>query len=369
MNILEIGLYPAHPDIVFHGLMRVVFHLSHALSRYDDLNVTVMTPHRMRYLVKGPFCLHDTKPVVLQCGYASFLGGMLFRHSFDVIHIHGVSLFTGMALSHKLRRTRARLLYTAHGLVRMEREMGFLYPSWMEKMEGALLRGVDAVTTVSDMTRCYLETRYRLDPSSVAVIPNGVDITAFRPEDRPQRTGKRESSLNLLFVGSLLPVKGIEFLFRTMKLLENRNVRLRMAGRETDYYRTLAERYRSLFDRGVVEYLGELDQKRLKEAYAGCDCLILPSYYDQCPQVMLEAMATGKPVIISDRIGSRDLVQHGVNGYIVPYGNPDQLAAAVEKFMENNILTDEMGRAARLRMVSNTWDHIANRYRQLFPTI
>ena len=167
----------------------------------------------------------------------------------------------------------------------------------------------------------------------------------------------------------LLPVKGLDFLFRTLMHLETKDVCLKVAGKETEYFGGLQTLYRSLFDSGIVKYIGELNQKELRIAYAQCDCLVLPSFYDQCPQVMLEAQAMGKPVIISDRIGSKAIVEDGVNGFIVPYDHPSVFADIIEKMIKNRSLRIRMGKAARKKMEKMTLDYIADQNRQLFPTI
>jgi len=108
-------------------------------------------------------------------------------------------------------------------------------------------------------------------------------------------------------------------------------------------------------DEAVVEYLGQTDDVR--PYIAAADAVVLPSYREGMPRVLLEGMAMGKPVITTDSVGCRDTVDEGENGFIIPSENSEALRQALLRFLQLNPEDRaEMGRKSRekaLREFSN----------------
>lgn len=93
-------------------------------------------------------------------------------------------------------------------------------------------------------------------------------------------------------------------------------------------------------DSGVIDFLGRLDDVRpaLKE----CSIYVLPSYREGTPRTVLEAMATGRPVITTDTPGCRETVQDGFNGYLVPVKSIEELSQKMLLLIENSELAIKM---------------------------
>lgn len=96
---------------------------------------------------------------------------------------------------------------------------------------------------------------------------------------------------------------------------------------------------------GVIEWHGHVNDVR--SWIAGSSVYVLPSYREGKPRSTQEAMAVGRPVITTDAPGCRDTVEEGVNGFLVPVGQVEPLAAAMERFIADPSLVDRMGRASR----------------------
>jgi glycosyltransferase involved in cell wall biosynthesis len=79
-----------------------------------------------------------------------------------------------------------------------------------------------------------------------------------------------------------------------------------------------------------MELLGALDRRRLGAEHAWADFVVLPSYREGVPRSVIEAMAAGLPAVVTDVRGCRELVDHGVNGFVVPPGEPAALARGLE---------------------------------------
>lgn len=192
--------------------------------------------------------------------------------------------------------------------------------------------------------------------------PYGVDNEYFMREAtrlRPcrvslrQRWGIPESAFCVLFSGKLIEKKHPMDLLRGLKsvVMEQgaRAVHVLMAG--DGELRVKCEGY-VREQRLPVTFAGFLNQQGMPQAYAVADCLVLPSDHGETwGLVVNEAMASGLPVILSDRVGCHpDLVQPGVTGFVFPFGQIEILAAIIRELMRRNDGGDSMGRAAQARV-------------------
>ncbi|GIV81030.1 MAG: hypothetical protein KatS3mg051_0384 [Anaerolineae bacterium] len=148
----------------------------------------------------------------------------------------------------------------------------------------------------------------------------------------------------LLTVARLVPWKGIDHLIRALSAVPE--ARLLVAGDGPD-----ENRLRSLADEagvtGRVTFLGRVSRERLTLYFCAADYVALYSGYEGLSHVLLEALAAGTPVIASDKGGNPELVRHGVNGLLVPYPDPDALAAT---------LRDAFSGGTRAHLAAHTGD-------------
>jgi glycosyltransferase involved in cell wall biosynthesis len=180
---------------------------------------------------------------------------------------------------------------------------------------------------------------------------SGVDTEHFRP--RPgAATG---NPFVFFFAGRLLWDKGIGELVEATRLLRGRglSVETRLLGIFEPAGRAAIppEQVQEWADQGLVNHLGESDQ--VVDFMAEADCVVLPSYYREgLPRSLLEAASMGKPLIAADAPGSRDVVEHGRNGFLCKVRDAGDLADKMQEMVE---LTDEqrahMGRAGRERVL------------------
>ena len=137
-----------------------------------------------------------------------------------------------------------------------------------------------------------------------------------------------QSGLNLLFVGRLTPIKGLRVLFDALGQLRAKGVEdvtLTLVGDGEDRAWAEAEAARL----GGITLLGFRSQDGVAEALAAADALVLPSFAEGVPVVLMETMAAGRPVIATQVGGVSELVEDGVSGRIVPPGDAAGLAAAI----------------------------------------
>lgn len=140
-------------------------------------------------------------------------------------------------------------------------------------------------------------------------------------------------TIHFLFVARIMKEKGIDYFLTTAKKItsERQDCVFDVCGSCDDdkYERILKEAQ----DEGYIRYHGQ--QKNMEEWYLKCNCVIFPSYYPEgMSNVLLEAAASGRPLIVTDRAGCREIVTEGKTGFIVPAKNEKAVIDATEKFLK-----------------------------------
>lgn len=190
------------------------------------------------------------------------------------------------------------------------------------------------------------------DPQTSRVVPNGVDISRFRPQDRREARaalGHPEDLPTILFVGRLEPEKGTDDLLTAVALLVAQHPRLRLVliG-DGKFHRNRAYRARAR-DLGVqAAFLGPQPHDSVATWLAACDLLALPSWAEGTPNVVLEALASGRPVVATAVGGIPDAVHDPCLGALVPPRSPVHLAAALEHVLSRHHDAETIVRTASL---------------------
>lgn len=185
------------------------------------------------------------------------------------------------------------------------------------------------------------ETRITLIPGS------GVDVHAYQPyEEAPIGDGSVPVAL---CVARLLWDKGIGELMDAARKLHGRGIPLRLwvvGDRDPANPRCVPQETIDQWTReGVVEFLGRRDD--IADLWTQAHIAVLPSHREGMPKALLEAAASGRPLIATDVPGCRALVRHGHNGLLVPLGDVDALAEALESLAVDPALRRRFGAAAR----------------------
>jgi glycosyltransferase involved in cell wall biosynthesis len=192
----------------------------------------------------------------------------------------------------------------------------------------------------------------------IELIPNGIDVELFRP---PERVRPAEP-LRLLCVGRLARQKGVGDLLAALAASPASAV-LRVVGdgpERADLEQTAASL--GLADR--VEFAGWVVRRELPTHYDWGDVFVLPSVDEGMPNVVLEALAAGLPVIGTDVPGTRDLVEPGRSGFLVPPGSPAAIASAIDRLVSSPDLVRLLGAHGRAAALGRRWEGVADRYRR-----
>ncbi len=199
------------------------------------------------------------------------------------------------------------------------------------------------------------------------IIPNGVDLEAApaRRCRNGDNRGGHEDELRLLFVGRAEERKGLPVLLRAFEALaEHVPARLVVIGTHAE------EVSRSLADPGSmssIDALGVVDDQRLWRELADADALCAPSLSGESfGMVLTEAFAAGTPVVASDIAGYSDVVSDGIDGVLIPPGDPQRLAEELQRFHHEPTRRLAMGEAARAGAERFAWPRIAARVERVY---
>ena len=202
------------------------------------------------------------------------------------------------------------------------------------------------------------------DQVEIKVIPNGVDIHHYsNPEERewiPTR---------MLFVGRLVYQKGLDLLMKALGELKDFSWQLRLVG-DGPHRSELERLAKNLGISDRIEFKGWIDKEMVTREYQHANLFVFPSRHEGMPNAVLEAMASGLPVIASKISGNEELVNHGVTGLLVPPENFMELGRAVRSLLEDTEKMKKFGAESRSRVESNyTWESVAIEYLDLFQRI
>jgi len=231
---------------------------------------------------------------------------------------------------------------------------------------------VSRFVTVSFDLRRWLLTTVRLPAAKLVTIHNGVDVARFGGGARP--AGRRALHLPahavvVGAVGRLDPVKDHAGLLRAFAVLRNdqRAGELVIVG-EGPCRAELERHIQELGLSGHVHLLGL--RQDVPVLLCGFDVFVLPSVAEGISNTLLEAMATGLPVVATRVGGNPELVEHGVTGALVSAGNPLVLAAALRCYLEDAGLREAHGTAARRRVLQHfTLEQMAQAYGELYVSV
>jgi glycosyltransferase involved in cell wall biosynthesis len=226
-------------------------------------------------------------------------------------------------------------------------------PEWQNNfyrtVENRYLRSVDAFIFNSETTRETVETLLRQKTRSVVATPGGDRFPrSLTPADVAARAAE-EGELRILFVGNLIPRKGLRHLLKALHSLASRPFRLDVVGREDadrSYAAAVRKEVRDLGLENRVHFHGALAGARLEERFRSAHVLAVPSSYEGFGIVYLEAMGFGLPVIASASGATDEVVRHESTGFLVPPEDTWSLARRIDSLIGDRRLLAEMSLAA-----------------------
>jgi len=303
-----------------------------------------------------------------QISFAYISNRLICTEKFDLIHSHDrifkMDLFTMHGIPHKTWIKKVRHKH----LSLFDRSM-----AWVEK-KGIMGSHKPVILPVSRLAKREFLKVYNIPESNIHVIHPGISMDRFSALDKKAcryeirgRHGLSQNDVVILFAGMNFKVKGLELVLRGFAGLierEDKKSKLKMLvvgkGKKKRYIalcRELGIADRIIFTgviRGVEKY------------YLASDIFAMPSQFDTFGLTVLEAMTAGLPVIISNRVGAMDLIDSGVQGFILSENpSPSDMTAALASLMKKEDRL-EMGKNAQQTALQNTWDKTADQVANLY---
>lgn len=352
MHVVMAGVYPANPNKISGGVEAVVQYLTQALQHYPDLKLEVLTlglrGTDRQTVQHGKVTVHYLPSSRLP-GYLSTAANIrqlraeMVRLKPDLMHVQVAAEFAEAAAG-----TGLPWVLTLHGIHFLEVTLweGWLnraYRGWfVKRSERRAIKLAKHIISISPFIQSTFNGQIR---GTTYDIENPID-DAFFQVSQNCKPGQ------LLFVGRLIPRKGVHTLLRAFAQLYQRmpEATLRLAGE--DHLRSKSQDYpgqlrQFVSDNGLeraITFLGPVDRATLLQEYSNCSAVVLSSVVETAPMVIMEAMAAGKAVVSTDVGGARYLVEHGRSGLIVPRNDTQALCDALYQVLSDKGKLEAMGR-------------------------
>ena len=281
----------------------------------------------------------------------------------DLIHSHEFLMNTYCTAASIV--TGCPIVATVHG-------KGYYTEKWRRRAAYRFVgRCANRVVAVSENLKEFLVEKIRINPSDISVIWNGVDVKNYFPSDEEKtRRLKHELGLHGIIIGAignLYPVKGHIHLIRAARFIADQfdEASFVVIGKSTDYQNTLLEEVERLCLTDRFRFLGFRDD--IPQLMQMFDIFVLPSMEETLSIATLEALASSKPVVATRCGGPEEIITNGNNGFLVPPGNPEELADKILVLIKNPRLRREFGEEG-LRSVREkfTSEAMFDNYKRLY---
>lgn len=305
--------------------------------------------------------------------FAFFANRLIKQQGFDLIHSHGRIFFADILTLHGIPHRRSVENVRCKGLSLFDR-----VTCWVEKR--FVVNGrCQLFQVVSTLSRKEFVAEYAdvVNEEAIEVLSPGVDLEQFslsqrdlwRTEVRKQ-FGLDEKDPVVLFVGMNFELKGLSRIIEalgvaTEKYCWDKPPRLIVVGKGN--HRKFMRQARDLGLGDAVVFAGVL-REGIEKVYMAADLFIMLSDFDTFGMVVLEAMAAAVPVLVSDRVGAKDLVVEGENGVVVDRKDVNAIAAGINILLQPEV-HNRMSRQARIVAENHSWDSVVKHLEIIYKDI
>lgn len=299
----------------------------------------------------------------------------LRRTDYDIVHFHVP--FVANILIHIYPTIKSRMAYTAH-VGEEDVRFGLSKEGFVSHFLSVFSPDLHLMRRTETSNVLNERLAEELPLKNIEVIPNGVDVTEYTPENTDIVDLKSEFGIEtpfVLFVGTITPRKGPGILLDAIETLEEHGTvdefSFVFAGNqeiEKEFAAELGERAENLATE--IHFPGFVSLEELKALYASCGIFVLPSHEEGMPMVITEAMASNSPIVATNVSGIPEQVQHGVNGFLIPSGDPDSLTEKLGRLLRNEKLRTEMAdKSRKIATAEFSWESISDQYISMYDPV
>jgi glycosyltransferase involved in cell wall biosynthesis len=201
----------------------------------------------------------------------------------------------------------------------------------------------------------------------IGIIFNGIDFNEFIPKNSFEVSSDK---FQIISISRLVPRRGLSYLVSAVELLYKKypQIYLKIVG-EGDQRDFLENQIREAKLENHVELTGRVDHEEIAKLAQDSQVFALVPVYEGMSNAMLEAVAIGLPIIATSAGGTDELVQNGVNGFVVKAKNSADIAEKLEKLIDNPKLNESMGRESRKIAEKMSWDSVAQKYFEVYEKV
>lgn len=301
------------------------------------------------------------------------------RQEFDVVNLHApAGVLYGLRHGWFSSSASPAYVMTLHGLeenrIRAMKSEHAKGRAWHFSLRNRLWHRIyhqprfDWSIRTADGAHCFsrdvwtlLRLKYGLDDERVAYIPNGVSMRFFL-----ERQYRPNGTLRMLLPGTWLDQRGIFYLREVLPRVFQKQPALRFTFAGPAVPAAEIQRFFGEPAARNIDILPTVSWEEMPQLYGEHDVLVFPSLVEGQPCALLEAMASGMPVVTTETCGMPDVVEDGWNGLLLPPADANALEAAILKLAASPELRERLGRAAQERMRRQTWEESARRLLDFF---
>jgi len=295
------------------------------------------------------------------------------RLQYDVLHSHyWLSAVAGMQLARSWDIPHVTMFHTL-GHLKQLAHPGEPEPLMRLEMERRLIKNADRIIAATADERMQMIRHCGATAGQVQVIPCGVDLKLFVPQNQQlarKKLGLKQDLPVLLFVGRLDPFKGPDLLLRAAAMMEEDAQIVIVGGKltndkELQHLRKLAA---ELKIGRRVQFLGAQPQQALPTIYSAADVTVIPSYHESFGLAAVESLACGTPVVATRSGGLTTIVRDGETGYLVPRC-PGFFAERLDGLLRNPNLLAQMRVTAHPSVLQFSWKNVVEQMGNLYSDV
>jgi len=378
------GIYPIPPTDV-GAIERHIYYIAREMAKagievhvvseiceelIDAESLRSITFHKYKECFKDLSSLSKILNIRGLSRYASIIAKSINP---DIIHFHTqITLLMFLEKSDTSCKLRERIVFTEHNTppVKIQGDIRetiriFTYPS-LDVLATHYSRCTIAVSRT--VKRALIS--YGADSRKIVVIPNGVDTNLFNPKAARNTTeiirenNEIEKGDYVLYVGRLDAIKGADIAVKSFYLIKNKEVKLIVigSGKFLTSLKFLIEKL-NLKDRVII--LGKVPHQALPPIYANSTLLLHTSYGEGLPLVVLEALASGLPVVSTLKM---DVLFHGINGFIAGF-SIKKISEYMSMIIEDRKLRERLSHNARKVAEFFDWKNVAKKIIRTYESI
>lgn len=233
----------------------------------------------------------------------------------------------------------------------------------------ALLSSCDFALALTD----DMKNKISIDKSKIAVIPNGIDISRFngiKKEAARMSLGISADDKVLLYAGSLRPEKGVSFLIKSVSIIKRDfpDIKLLIVGDGKDRYE-MEKLSKELQLDCNIRFVGRVKNEEVPQYFILSDIFILASLMEGFPNVLLEAMAAGLPIICTNVCGLPEIVSDGKNGYLIDPCDPAAIAEKVSIILNDEELKKTISYNNKKKSIEFSLEKTAEKLEEVYKGI